>query len=336
MNVSKLYLCTYVQLHRFDLPPLGSVVRALRQTGAGFGARSPLWSAVLARSGRRPSTSMSMLPPAYPTAAAGTSAGAASSASAASAAAAHASATATATASSVEPQQPQPPVPLAFPAWDQPPQASYGWFVDVPPPRGPYLWPAVPDTYKLRSSSARSNSAEEEKSAVPPGEASNESTFKYAPQMVWGWFCAVPPPQPPYMWPALPEGYVLVRADEVDAAFLSPIPSSSGGFASAVQRQSSHVTSNPLGGSSTLPAPSAIPTTLPVSMLPSTTLGSPSFLSPSNFLASPMPPAMLSASSQPQMSQQSEQDQPMDTSDGPAAAAAPKKGKRGKANSPKK
>ena len=254
----------------------------------------------------------STLPPAYP------SVPAASSAFAASAAAAHTSASAT--VSSVDSHQ----IPVSFPAWDQPPQASYGWFVDVPPPRGPYLWPAVPDTYKLRPTSVPASKSED-KSPIPPVEVSNESTFPYAPQLVWGWFCAVPPPQPPYMWPALPEGYVLVRADEVEAAFLSPAASNGG---SSLQRQSSHVTSNPLGASSTLPAPSAIPTTLPVSMLPST-LGSPmSFLSPANFLGSPMPPATITTS-QPQsqqLSQQSEQE-PMDTSE-ETAAAAPAKGKK--------
>jgi hypothetical protein len=35
--------------------------------------------------------------------------------------------------------------PASFPSWQEPPQASYGWFVDVPPPRGPFLWPCLPD-----------------------------------------------------------------------------------------------------------------------------------------------------------------------------------------------
>jgi hypothetical protein len=36
-----------------------------------------------------------------------------------------------------------------IPPVDRAPQAAFGWFVNIPPPHGPYLWPCLPDGYQL-------------------------------------------------------------------------------------------------------------------------------------------------------------------------------------------
>jgi len=146
-------------------------------------------------------------------------------------------------------------MPASYPPWNEPPQCSYGWFVDVPPPRGPYLWPCIPENYKLRPPIRKSEKSDAETKSPSPSSTSatassstavtNEPLFEYEPQLVWGWFCAVPPPQPPYLWPCIPEGYVLVRQDEVSsvATVASPIPHTTAPLA-ATQPLSSRTPSN--------------------------------------------------------------------------------------------
>lgn len=38
---------------------------------------------------------------------------------------------------------------FAYPPINHPPQIGYGYWVDVPPPRGPYFWPCQADGYSL-------------------------------------------------------------------------------------------------------------------------------------------------------------------------------------------
>lgn len=154
-------------------------------------------------------------------------------------------------------------MPVSFPPWDAPPQITYGWFVDVPPPRGPYFWPLQPDGYKLRMQSLPHSEKAEEKDASSLTGGCGSSLFNSAPQVCWGWYCAAPPPQPPFLWPSIPEGYVLQRIDEVDITVGPPLQTTtptSAVVSQLPQRSPSSVTANPLAGSSTLPAPHAIAT----------------------------------------------------------------------------
>ena len=132
-----------------------------------------------------------------------------------------------------------PPLPTAatFRPEQQPPQLAYGWWVDVLPPRGPYLWPCNPADYEItqptpikHESNNNSNSDTSTKSDTTSSSSSSSSThmdttsadsstppssfLTQPPQMAFGWYCAEPPRSAPYFWSCLPPGYQLVSSKQ--------------------------------------------------------------------------------------------------------------------------
>lgn len=117
----------------------------------------------------------------------------------------------------------------AYPPYQQPPQLAYGWWVDVLPPRGPYLWPCLPDTYALTPAVAPKSindptkldesvidqTTENGASSAAPGTDGRPSFLTQAPQMAFGWYIPHPPQQPPYFWSCLPPGFTLTPVSAV-------------------------------------------------------------------------------------------------------------------------
>ena len=113
---------------------------------------------------------------------------------------------------SSSPSSPSPP----FTAYQQPPQLAYGWWVDILPPRGPYLWPCNPSSYKITepiSIQHEASGGAQQTAAAKAGES--PSFLTQPPQMCFGWYVSSPPLQPPYFWSCLPPGYTIVPLDQL-------------------------------------------------------------------------------------------------------------------------
>jgi len=94
------------------------------------------------------------------------------------------------------------------PPFLSPPQMAYGWFVEQPPPRGPYFHPLINPTTKapMVSTDVQPPVSGSSASAV----ASQEFDYKKPPQVAYGWWAPKPPVKGPYLWLALPPGYTLI------------------------------------------------------------------------------------------------------------------------------
>ena len=117
----------------------------------------------------------------------------------------------------------------AYPPYQQPPQLAYGWWVDVLPPRGPYLWPCLPESYSIAQPVQLK--AELGQGGGAAVSQSHHSFLSQPPQMCYGWFVHSPPASPPYFWSCLPPGYTLVQLGQAAAA------AAAGGAAAAQQQQ---------------------------------------------------------------------------------------------------
>ena len=82
--------------------------------------------------------------------------------------------------------------PPQQPPFNTPPSCAYGWWIpNTPPPRGPYLWPAI-------TAQRITEDAQTQTSSSP------------APTIAFGWWVTAPPIAPLYFWSAIPDGYELV------------------------------------------------------------------------------------------------------------------------------
>ena len=122
---------------------------------------------------------------------------------------------------------PPPPTNSTVRPEQQPPQLAYGWWVDVLPPRGPYLWPCSPAGYEIAQSISASakhdgsnNHDGTRMDTAADGSSSSSSSSPPAsflsqpPQMAFGWYCAEPPHSGPFFWSCLPPGYQLVPSKQ--------------------------------------------------------------------------------------------------------------------------
>lgn len=75
-----------------------------------------------------------------------------------------------------------------------PPQLAFGHWSNMPPLRGPFLWPCLDSEYKI----------------AEPIQNSATGVWSQPPQVAWGWFVPHPPPIGPYLWLCLPQDCALV------------------------------------------------------------------------------------------------------------------------------
>lgn len=99
-------------------------------------------------------------------------------------------------------------LPPSTPRWDEPRLRAYGILVDVPPPRGPYLWMRHPDELTAPGFAS---------SMTTIGALSFSHVNQAAPMPVDGWMCSsFPSPHPMHLWSTIPTGYEIVKRDECE------------------------------------------------------------------------------------------------------------------------
>ena len=224
---------------------------------------------------------------------------------------------------------PPPPTASTVRPEQQPPQLAYGWWVDVLPPRGPYLWPCNPDGYQITQPTQQVKHENNNDSSIKPDTSSSahmdttdssssspSSFLSQPPQMAFGWYCAEPPRSGPFFWSCVPPGYQLVPTKQwehmVSAAKNSvltttrqgnvtlTLPTSSASLAATLNAATA------AAANTSSPSPSTLPSSVSLSdalNAPSSTLSLSNFYpasktaSISNLLASPPPPSSLAADS---------------------------------------
>ena len=223
---------------------------------------------------------------------------------------------------------PLPPTASTVRAEQQPPQLAYGWWVDVLPPRGPYLWPCKPDGYEItqptavkhennNDSSTKHDTASSSTHTRPTDSSTPPSSFlTQPPQMAFGWYCAEPPRSGPFFWSCLPPGYQLVPSKQWESMLAATkhsvltttrqgnvtltLPTSSASLAATLAASAAAA-----AASAASPSPSPLPSSSALSDLiaPSSSLSLSNFYpasktaSISNLLASPPPPSSLTSES---------------------------------------
>lgn len=96
---------------------------------------------------------------------------------------------------------------MKHPLFNRPPQLAYGWFSDIPPPRGPYLWPCIPDNHSIQYNNIINTNNQQ--SINTPNDITTEP-----PHMCYGWYVTDCPPQQPYFWLSIPPGYILTQSND--------------------------------------------------------------------------------------------------------------------------
>ena len=90
-------------------------------------------------------------------------------------------------------------------------------WVDILPPRGPYLWPCNPSTYKITEPVHLRDESGGGAKQTAAAQAGESATFlSQPPQMCYGWYVSSPPPTAPFFWSCLPPGYTLVAVDALN------------------------------------------------------------------------------------------------------------------------
>ena len=190
------------------------------------------------------------------------------------------------------------PPPQPFTGYQQPPQLAYGWWVDMLPPRGPYLWPCInPSTYSITEPV---HLKEEVGGGAPQTAAAKagESTafLSQPPQMCYGWYVSSPPPSAPFFWSCIPPGYALVPLEQLKLAQQQQ-----------TQRSALPLTTTTRQGNVTLTLPttsSALSSSTP-SPLPTSDLSAPT---PSSSVSSFYPPSKLMSILPPSLQAPSQSD----------------------------
>ena len=197
---------------------------------------------------------------------------------------------------------PHPPTSSTVRPEQQPPQLAYGWWVDVLPPRGPYLWPCHPDGYEIaqpthfkhehNNDATKLNTDSSSSMDTADSSAVSPSSFlTQPPQMAFGWYCAEPPRAGPFFWSCLPPGYQLVPSKQWEQMMAAtrnvPLTTTTrqGNVTLTLPTTSASLASTLAAASSTAATtPSPSPSPLPSSISPSDPLNAPSpTLSLSNF-----------------------------------------------------